>query len=73
MITISSKRKSFPPHILIKSLVSDRLKDKRRKLGITLYKVPNDTDISTKEIHFIESSSKTETILQKFHLVKNIN
>ncbi len=72
MITISSKRKNFTSHILIKSLVSDRLKDKRRKLGITLYEVSNDTNISTKEILAIESSSKNETILQKFYLIKNI-
>ena len=72
MITISSKRKNFTSRILIKSLVSDRLKDKRRKLGITLYEVSNDTNISTKEILSIESSSKNETILQKFYLIKNI-
>ncbi len=71
MITINNQRQNLISHSSIKNLVSDRLKDKRRKLGITLYEVSNDTNISIKEIQRIETVSKTATILPKLYLIKN--
>jgi len=71
MITINNQRQNLISHSSIKNLVSDRLKDKRRKLGITLYEVFNDTNISIKEIQRIETVSKTATILPKLYLIKN--
>jgi len=72
VITINNKEKNLT-HKSMKSLLSDRLKDKRRKLCITLYEVSNDTNVSVKEIQHLETISKTETILPKFYLIRNNN
>lgn len=53
------------------SLVSDRLKDKRRKLGITLYEVPNNANVHAKETHITETSSEAKIVPLKFYLVTN--
>ena len=55
------------------NLVSRRLRDKRRKLGITLYAVPNDTNIHKDEIQLTETFSKTKTVSPKSYLIKNNN
>ena len=55
------------------NLVSRRLRDKRRKLRITLYAVPNDTNIHKDEIQPTETFSKTKTVSPKFYLIKNNN
>lgn len=55
------------------NLVSSRLRDKRRKLEITLYGVPNDANVHTKEIHSTEAFSRKKATTPKFYLVKSNN
>ncbi len=55
------------------NLVSIRLKQKRRKLEITLYEVPNDANFNAKEIQPTETFSRKKATSPKFYLVKSNN
>lgn len=55
------------------NLVSSKLRDKRRKLGITLYAVPNDTNTHKDEIQPTETFGNTRTVSPEFYLIKNNN